>query len=128
MLRICNSILKKELEPLFNNFSLEDIIKSAQKVKKGLGISFGKSYFPQTQSIKLKLTGKGGAGRIIYLVTIKEGKRDVVYLVMLKLKKDKKFGENLSLKNEVVKREYHKNLDLIISDIKAKEFKEYEIK
>jgi shikimate 5-dehydrogenase len=127
MLRICNSIFKKELEPLFKNFSLEDIIKAARKVKKGLGVSLGKSDFPNTQSIKFKLTGKGGAGRAIYLVTIKEGKRDVVYLAMVKLKKDKKFGENLSLKNKEVKKEYHKNLDLIINDIKSKEFKDYKI-
>ena len=128
MLRICNSIFKKELKPLLNNFSLEDIVKAARKVQGGLGVSLGKSDLPNTQSIKFKLTGKGGAARVIYLVTLKDGKRDVVYLVMIKLKKDKKFGENLSLKNEVVKREYHKNLDLIIGDIKAKEFKEYKVK
>jgi len=109
-------------------FPMEKIIACAKKAKTGLGIGIGKSTLPNSRIIKLKTTGRKGAGRVVYiLITDNESGQKITYPILFRLKKDKKIGENFSFKNKAFKEAYDKNLFLILEDLRSGNFKEYDL-
>ncbi len=119
MIIICKSIQEKELKPLEKYFDIQAIKKAALKAKNGLG-----EVLPATVEnshvVKIYLTGKP-AGRVCFLILLAEG--DVVPLV-LRLKKDKKIGENMSMQNTAFKQFLEKNIKLVLRDIESGEYVE----
>ncbi|MFH1534003.1 MAG: hypothetical protein ABID64_03660 [Nitrospirota bacterium] len=119
------SIRKAEFEPLQKIFSLEVIKIAARKCLEGLGTKIKSSKkISSTILKKIPLTGTGGAGRATFLLQIVE---DRAILVMLRLKNDKKVGENMSVNNTKFKKVFDKNLDLLMDDIKNDDYEEFEL-
>jgi len=118
---LCHSILKKEINPLVKYFSKGDIKKYAQKAEKGLGVEIKSSNIPNTKLVKVYMTGKRGAGRMIVLIYVRKN----YYLpIIVRLKKDKIIGMNLSKENQSFQELLNKNLSLVEKDLKEKNFEE----
>lgn len=122
---ITSSIYHSEFRQLEGVFSFDVIKVAARKVFAGLGENIkSSSKIPFTTLKKVYLTSSGGAGRAIFLLKVDIGK---VVLVMIRLKNDKQIGVNMSIKNSKFKKVLDKNLDLILQDLKEKNFEEYEL-
>lgn len=105
------SLLLKYSSLISSHFPKEILLKVAIKTAKGLGKKIGG--IADGVLLKNSLTGKGGAGRVVFLFL--KNKEEITFL-FLALKKDKKIGENVTLKNATVKKEIEKNLDLVAKD------------
>lgn len=105
------SLLLKYSSLISSHFPKEILLKVAIKTAKGLGKKIGG--VGDGVLLKNSLTGKGGAGRVVFLFL--KNKEEITFL-LLALKKDKKIGENITLKNAAVKKEIEKNLDLVAKD------------
>jgi hypothetical protein len=122
---ITNAIDKAEFEPLKKTFNLEIIKNAARKSLQGLGNDIKSSFkIPATSLNKIYLTGPGSAGRAMFLLKIGEAKS---VLVMIRTKKDKQIGLNMTIKNPKFKKALNKNLGLIIADLEQGNYREYEI-
>lgn len=121
---LCHSILKKEIKPLLKYFSRGDLKKATLKASSGLGAKLKSSKIPNSQLVKVYMTGKGGAGRLIVLIYL--GK-DYYVPVVLRLKKDKEIGANMSNENIAFQNLLDKNLDLIINDLKSGDFEKIDL-
>jgi len=122
---ITDSIEKAEFEPLKKVFGLEIIKSAAKKSLQGLGVGIKSSYqIPSTSLSKIYLTSAGSAGRSVFLLQI--GKEKSV-LVMMRTKKDKQIGANMTIKNPKFKNLLDKNISLIISDLERGHYSEYDI-
>lgn len=122
---ITDSIRKTEFEPLKKSFDLEVIKSAAIKSLKGLGDNIKNSFkIPTTTLSKIYLTGPGAPGRAVFLLKIDEKKS---VLVMIRLKKDKKIGANITIKNPQFQKLLEKNLDLILTDIEKGKYTEHEL-
>ena len=128
MLRICNTIFRKEIKPILQCFPVEKIITCARKAKTGLGISLGNSATPNSRIIKIRTTSEKGAFRALYLIVFEHStSRQILYPILFRPKKDKKIGENFSFKNKAFKKYYEKNLLLTLEDVRLGNFKEYNL-
>jgi len=114
-------VLKNEISPLLKYFSKGDIKKYIQKVQKGLGDEIRGTKMPNTKLVKVYMTGKAAAGRMIVLVYIKQ---DYYIPVIVRLKKDKIIGSNLSSKNQAFHSLLEKNLKEVKKDLKNRDFEE----
>lgn len=122
---ITNSIRKSELEPLEKNFPFEVIKIAASKALQGLGDEIKSSVrIPSSCLKKLYLTGKGGAGRAIFLLKINPAK---IILIMLRAKNDKQIGANMTIKNPKFAKVLEKNIDTIFDELKYGNYTEYAI-
>ena len=118
---LCHSILKREINPLLKYFSKGDIKKYTEKVEKGLATEIKGATFPGTKLVKVYMTGNHGAGRMIVLVYVK----DEYYIpVLVRHKKDKIVGINLSKGNQAFQDVLEKNLVSIGEDLKEGNFDE----
>jgi len=68
-----------------------------------------------TRLLKAYATSKGGARRIVYLLSVKEGD---LFLLFFRDKNDK-VGKNVTIKNPDFKKQLLKHLDLLASDIES---------
>lgn len=127
MLRICNFFKKKELDSLKKHFSTEDIISNAKKVQKGIGVSIKGLPQGSMKYLKLRIHGKNSAGRILHALIISHKKDIIIYPLILRLKKDKKLGENLSAQNKEFLDILKKYLPMLEEDIKEVNFDEYKV-
>ncbi len=118
---LCHSILKKEINPLIEYFSRGDVKKYAEKAARGLGTEIKGPLIPNTKLVKVYMTGKRGAGRMIVLIYIK---RDYYLPIIVRLKKDKIVGMNLSKENQSFQNLLNKNLNSIEKDLKERNFEE----
>jgi hypothetical protein len=118
---LCHTILKKEISPLLDYFSKGDIRKYVGKAAKGLGVIVSGSRISDTQLIKVYMTGKQGAGRMIVLLYVK---KEYYVPVVVRLKKDKIVGSNLSKGNRAFYDLIEKNLDLVMHDLQKGAFDE----
>jgi hypothetical protein len=123
-LYICKSIYKNELKFLEKEIPLEKIKEAASKAKKGLGINIKGSQIKETKLIKIYLTTIKGAARLIFLLMIN---KEIYIPVILRLKKDKLIGENITIKNKFFENLLSKNLDLIFEDLKNNEYIKYQL-
>jgi len=118
---LCHSILKKEINPLLQYFSKGDVKKYAQKVARGLGVQIKGSLIPSTRLVKVYMTGKAGAGRMIILIFIK---KEYYLPILVRLKKDKIVGTNLSKENQAFQTLLEKNISLVMKDLEKRNFEE----
>jgi hypothetical protein len=123
MLIICNSFRLKEMDPMKDHFSFNVIKFTAKKIKDGLGITLP-SLIKNTQLKKISLTGTTGAGRIIFLLEMETGQ---VIPIMVRLKKDKSIGQNMSFRNKRFVNAIEKNIKLAIQDMENGKYEEYEL-
>ncbi len=106
---------KTELEPVQDIFDLEIIKIAAKKSLQGLGESIkSTSSIPGTVLKKVYLTSSGGAGRVVFLLKIKDEKS---VLVMIRHKNDKQIGANMTVQNPKFRKLLERNLDLILRDL-----------
>lgn len=105
------SLLSKYSSLISSHFPKAVLLKTALQTAQGLGKKIGGA--GDGVLIKNSLTSTGGAGRVVFLFLKK--KEEITFL-LLALKKDKKIGENITLKNATVKKEIEKNLDLVAQD------------
>jgi hypothetical protein len=121
---LCHSILKKEIKPLLEYFSRGDLKKVAMNASDGLCAKLKSTKIPDTQLVKVYMTGRGGAVRLVVLVYL--GK-DYYVPVVLRLKKDKLIGSNMSSMNRAFQNVLDKNLDLIVMDLKNGNFENIDL-
>ncbi len=119
---ITASIEKNELEPVYAVFDLEIIKIAAKKSLQGLGESIkSTAKIPGTVLKKVYLTSSGGAGRVIFLLKVKDEKS---VLVMIRPKNDKQIGANMTVQNSKFIKVLERNLALILRDLKSGNYKE----
>ncbi len=119
---ITASIEKNELEPVYAVFDLEIIKIAAKKSLQGLGESIkSTAKIPGTVLKKVYLTRSGGAGRVIFLLKVKDEKS---VLVMIRPKNDKQIGANMTVQNSKFIKVLERNLALILRDLKSGNYKE----
>ncbi|MEK9165696.1 MAG: hypothetical protein AAB525_02465 [Patescibacteria group bacterium] len=113
MLILTDSFFKRELKPLGKYFTVADIKKAVLKINKS-AIYFSDLGYKNGKLLKLRMVNKVAGRLIVYIFT----QKDIVAPLVLRLKKDKIFGENLSLNNKRGKALILKMLDLVMNDIK----------
>jgi hypothetical protein len=118
---ITASIKKSELKPLANIFSIKPIKSAARKVARGLGKTIKNT---NHQFIKIPITSPSAAGRSLFLLQINSQK---IILIMLRMKKDKKIGTNMSAQNPKFLKILKKNNAKIIEDLKNNNYEEFDL-
>lgn len=118
---LCHSILKREINPLIKYFSKGDIKKYVERAGKGLATEIKGSTIQGTKLVKVYMTGTSGAGRMVVLIYVS---KDYYLPVLVRLKKDKIVGMNLSKRNQAFQELLKKNLSLAVTDLKEGNFDE----
>ena len=122
LLILTDSFIKKEFKPLKKYYSVSDIKKTVLKAKikpdslSSLGYKNGRL-------LKLRVINKVSGRMAAYAFT---GNNWIIPIV-LRLKKDKIFGENLAINNKKVKRLILTMLDLAMNDIEKKNYVKKEL-
>jgi Cu2+-containing amine oxidase len=121
MVIITEYIAKKELTPLKRHFDLKDILEGGRKVLKHLGIPIKPPRkLEGIQFFKVNI-GKN-EGRMIVFVMVSNKK---IVPLLIRLKKDKIYGMNMSSNNPEVVKQLNKNLDHVIKNIEENEYEEF---
>ena len=102
-------------------FSKGDIKKYVQRAERGLGSEIKGSVIPGTKLVKVYMTGKSGAGRMIILIYVR---KEYYMPIIIRLKKDKIVGMNLSKGNQEFQDLLKKNLSLVVKDLEERNFDE----
>ena len=122
LLILTNSFLKKEFKPLKKYYSINDIAKTALKAKIKPD-SLSPLGYKNGRLLKLRVTNKASGRMAVYAFT---GNNWIIPIV-LRLKKDKIFGENLAINNKKAKNLILKMLDLAMDDIEKKNYIKIEL-
>ncbi|MFH1789526.1 MAG: hypothetical protein ABH832_00430 [bacterium] len=109
---LTESFLKRELKPLKKYYTVEDIRKTIKKISAS-SIRLSNLGYKGGELMKLRITSRT-VGRIIVYVY---KQKDLVVPVVLRLKKDKIIGENLSLDNTKAKIVILDMMNRIMNDI-----------
>lgn len=118
---LCHSILRREINPLLKYFSKGDIKKYVEKAQKGLATEIKGSTIVDTKLVKVYMTGRNGAGRMIVFIYVR---KEYYMPVVVRLKKDKIVGMNLSKGNQDFQNLLEKNISLLVEDLKEGNFEE----
>ena len=120
MLVLSDYIVKHELKPLKRCFGLRDLMIGAKKVLSGLGqeVNFNADY----NFFKVRIGSRVKGRMIVFVVANKK-----VVPLLIRLKKDKKIGMNMSANNTAVVEQVDRNLQNVIKDIEKGNFQEFEI-
>jgi hypothetical protein len=125
MLILSRYIAKHELKPLQKHFDIEDLIIGAKKIVQGLGQQIT---LPKQKStirfFKIRIGGKTKGRMVAFLIS----ENNKVVPILIRLKKDKKFGMNMSAQNPNVVEQIKKNLEHVFTDIEKKNYEEFETK
>lgn len=125
MLLLTKYIAKHELAPLSRFVDLEDVLDGAEKALKGLATEVkAPSNARAFRFFKVRIGQRNGARMIVFLVT----ESQKVVPVLIRLKKDKIFGTNMSANNSEVVSQLNKNMDRIIDNIQKEEYEEFPFK
>ncbi len=117
MIIITKSFREKELRNVSQYFHLEQVAKAVMRAASS-GIEMGNLGFSDCKILKVRMGGKPAARMIIFLQI-----RDQFEIpVVLRLKKDKIFGENLSLQNTAARNLIAKNILLALEDIDQNQY------
>lgn len=123
MLILTKYVAKHELKPLAKYFGIKDIVNGCKKVYKNLAIEIKPpKQINDLRFFKVRIGDKVKGRMIVFLVT--ENKKIVP--VLIRLKKDKIFGENMSSNNPAVIEQINKNLDNIFTDIREGMYEEFD--
>ncbi|MBD3330877.1 hypothetical protein GF354_05105 [Candidatus Peregrinibacteria bacterium] len=122
MLILSSYIANREFKPLQKSFSIDDLLDGARKVVKGLAqkVSIGRYDF---QFFKVRIGSKVKGRMIVFAVS----KNQKIVPLLIRLKKDKKVGMNMSANNPFVVDQINRNLDQVLLDIEKGEFEEFEL-
>jgi hypothetical protein len=120
MLILSKYIVKNELKPLLKHVSLDDIVIGARKIKDGLGIHLQALNSSQYRFFKVRI-GRSAKARMIVFMHSDNGK---IIPVLIRLKKDKKFGMNMAANNPAVAEQVDRNLSHIILDLDRGDYEE----
>lgn len=120
MLIITEYIFKHELRPLAKYFSLDDIKKSISKIASS-GVEMSNFGYKHCKIVKVRLQGRAHGRMIVYIQT----EQDYYFPVVVCLKKDKVFGQNLSLTNKKAEAKILYNLAKIFEDLKLGRYQKY---
>lgn len=115
---LTESFLKRELKPLKKYYTIEDIKKTTKKILVS-SIRLSNLGYKEGELMKLRITSRT-VGRIIVYVY---KQKDLVVPIVLRLKKDKIIGENLSLNNTKAKTVILDMMDRIMNDISNGDYK-----
>ena len=122
MLILTKYVAKHEFKPLTRFLSLADILDGARKVAKGLAIETKPpQHLPGYRFFKVRIGQRDGARMIVFMV----GSNSKVVPVLIRLKKDKVFGENMAMNNSKVVSQIRNNLANILTDIKNQNYEEF---
>lgn len=122
---ITSSIKKSEFELYGKFFNLETLKIASRKCIEGLGENIKSSAkIPGTVLKKVYLTSSSGAGRVVFLLKVQS---QTSVLVMLRPKKDKQVGTNMTVKNPKFRNLLSKYLDRILDDLEKGNFQEHQI-
>lgn len=125
MLLLTKYIAKHELAPLSRFVNLQDVLDGAEKALKGLATEVKAPQNARSfRFFKVRIGKRDGARMIVFLVTEKQK----VVPVLIRLKKDKVFGVNMSMNNEKVVDQLTKNIYRILEDIESDEYEEFSFK
>ena len=117
LLILANSFLKKELKPLKKYYNINDIKKTIARAEIRLS-SLSSLGYKNGRLLKLRVVNRVKGRMIIYMFT----EKDLFVPIVLRLKKDKIFGENLSMNNKKAKSLVLKMLDLVMDDINKENY------
>lgn len=121
MVIITEYIAKRELNPLKRHFDLKDILEGGRKVMKNLGTPIKPPRkLEGFQFYKVNI-GKN-EGRMIVFVVVSNKK---IVPLLIRLKKDKIYGMNMSSNNPEVVKQLNKNFDHVIKNIEENEYEEF---
>ena len=124
MLLIPKYIAKHELKPLLRYLSIEDIVNGAKKVSKSLAVEIkSPRALPGFRFFKVRI-GQRSNARMIAFLLVANGK---VVPLLIRLKKDKLFGMNMSMNNQNVVAMMNRNLDHVLENIAEKDYEEFEL-
>lgn len=122
MLILSKYIIKHELKPLSKYFSIDDLIDGAKKVIKGLGQEVNPSKVPKSYKFfKVRIGGRVKGRMIVFIVA---GNQKVAP-ILIRLKRDKKIGMNMSTSNPHVVELIDRNVQRVIKDIENGNFEEF---
>lgn len=122
MLVLTRYVAAHELKPLERYLSIKDVLAGAQKILKGLATE---TKPPRTiagfRFYKVRLGGTQSARMIVFVVV----ENQKVVPLMIRLKKDKVFGMNMTMNNPTLIKKININLDEALADIAAKRYQEF---
>ena len=122
MLVLTQYVAKHEFEPLRRVLDVDDLIFGAGKVLKGLAVELRSSNKLQgCRFFKVRIGKRNSVRMIVFVVT----ETQKVVPVLIRLKKDKIFGMNMSMNNPDVVGQVDKNLGKILDDIENKRYQEF---
>lgn len=123
MIVVTKFFLKSEFKPVKNKIGLIDVFEGVKRIEKDLAITIKAPVkFPNLRFFKVRV-GKLVKARMI--VFLKIGSNKFVPIV-LRLKKDKVFGMNMSMNNKVLVDLINVNFEKIIEDLKNGDFEEFD--
>lgn len=124
MLVLTRTIARHELKPLDRFLTFHDVLEGARKVYRGLGIEVKPpSSLSRIRFYKIRIGKKNNARMIIFMQT----ENNKMVPVLIRLKKDKIFGMNMSMNNSAVIAQINKNLVGIFDDIRKKDYQEFSL-
>lgn len=112
MIIITGSFRKRELKKLAQYFTLSDIQRAVAKVASS-GIEMSHAGFRHCKILKVRI-GSKPPGRLILFLQIEQ---NYFIPVVIRLKKDKIFGENLSMENKTAKSLIIENIHHALDDL-----------
>lgn len=113
MLILTEFFQKHELDKVSKYFGVKDIQTSIKKIPIA-GIEMSNLGYKDCKIIKIRIGHKPVGRMIVYLQT----KDNYFIPLILRLKKDKLIGENLSLNNKLAEEKIIYNLEMIFKDLK----------
>lgn len=121
MIIITESFYKRELKHVAEYFSLGDIRAAVARLASS-GIEMSHAGFQHCKILKVRM-GSKPAGRMIVFLQVE---RNYFIPVVIRLKKDKIFGENLSMENKPAKTLIINNIHLALDDLKNGRYQKIE--
>ena len=114
---LTKSFLKRELKPLKKYYSVEDIKKTTKKISSS-PVRLSHLGYRGGELIKLRMASKTTGRIIVYVYK----QKNMLIPIVLRIKKDKMFGENLSLNNKKAKLLILNMLNKTMNDINSGDY------
>lgn len=124
MLILTQYIAKHELKALQRHFDVEDILEGGRKVLKSLAVEVkAPRKLNSARFFKVRIGTKNTGRMMVFLMT----NNQKIIPLLIRLKKDKIFGMNMSINNTDVLAQINKNLDHVLSDIEKGKWEGFDL-
>lgn len=117
MLILTRTFLRKELKPLKRYYNIESIKKTASRINPK-SISLGHLGYKNGKLLKLRMANRVAGRMIVYIFM----QKNYIVPIILRLKKDKLFGRNISLDNRRGKKLILQRMNETMTDIKNEDY------